>query len=60
MNRTVKDPAVQRYHYDSHDQLERYLADFVTAYNFGRCLKTLKGLIPYKFISQDLLIWIEM
>ena len=43
MNRTIKEATVQRYHYDSHRQLEAHLADFVSAYNFGRRLKTLKG-----------------
>jgi transposase InsO family protein len=52
MNRTIKEATVQRYHYDSHDQLERHLADFVAAYNFGRRLKTLKGLTPYEFICK--------
>jgi hypothetical protein len=52
MNRTLKDAAVKRYHYDSHDQLSRHLADFVSAYNFGRRLKTLKGLTPYEFICK--------
>jgi len=52
MNRTIKEATVQRYHYDSHEQLERHLDDFVTAYNFGRRLKTLKGLTPYEFICQ--------
>jgi len=52
MNRTIKDATVKRYHYDSHDQLERHLADFVSAYNFGRRLKTLKGLTPYEFICK--------
>jgi hypothetical protein len=28
------------------------LADFVAAYNFGRRLKTLKGLTPYEFICK--------
>ncbi len=28
------------------------IADFVAAYNFGRRLKTLKGLTPYEFICQ--------
>jgi len=46
MNRTIKDATVRRYHYESHDQLRRHLTDFVTAYNFARPLKTLKGLIP--------------
>src|SRR5690606_4097364 len=40
MNRTIKDATVKHYHYDDHDQFERHLADFVSAYNFGRRLKT--------------------
>jgi transposase InsO family protein len=52
MNRTIKDATVRRYHYDSHDQLRQHLDDFVSAYNFGRRLKTLKGLTPYEFISK--------
>jgi transposase InsO family protein len=44
MNRTIKEATVQRYHYDSHQQLSHHLDDFVRAYNFGRRLKTLKGL----------------
>jgi hypothetical protein len=31
MNRTIKEATVQRYHYDTHAQLERHLDDFVTA-----------------------------
>ena len=52
MNRTVKEATVQRYHYDSHHQLRQHLNDFVAAYNFGRRLKTLKGLTPYEFICK--------
>jgi len=52
MNRTIKEATVQRYHYDSHEQLRRHLNDFVKAYNFGRRLKTLKGLTPYEFICR--------
>jgi transposase InsO family protein len=52
MNRTIKDATVRRYHYDSHDQLRQHLSDFVTAYNFARRLKTLKGLTPYEFICK--------
>jgi transposase InsO family protein len=54
MNRTIKEATVQRYYYDTHDQLRRHLDDFVSAYNFGRRLKTLKGLTPYEFICT---IW---
>ena len=52
MNRTIKEATVQRYHYDSHAQLQRHLNDFVKAYNFARRLKTLKGLTPYEFICN--------
>ena len=52
MNRTIKEAIVQRCHYDSHEQLAQHLDDFVSAYNFGRRLKTLKGLTPYEFICQ--------
>ncbi|MGA0542623.1 IS481 family transposase [Neotabrizicola sp. VNH66] len=52
MNRTIKDATVKRYHYDDHAQLRRHLQDFVQAYNFGRRLKTLKGLTPYEFICK--------
>jgi transposase InsO family protein len=52
MNRTIKEATVRRYHYDSHEQLEQHLTNFLSAYNFGRRLKTLKGLTPYEFICQ--------
>lgn len=52
MNRTIKEATVQRYYYDSHEQLRRHLDDFVAAYNFGRRLKSLKGLTPYEFICK--------
>nr|WP_247750044.1 IS481 family transposase [Agrobacterium sp. S2/73] len=52
MNRTIKEATVKRFHYDDHDQLRTHLADFVAAYNFGRRLKTLKGLTPYEFICR--------
>ena len=46
MNRTLKEATVRRYHYDTHAQLRRHLANFVNAYNYARRLKTLKGLTP--------------
>jgi len=52
MNRTIKEATVRRFHYDTHDQLERHLADFVAAYNFAKRLKTLKGLTTYEFICK--------
>ena len=52
MNRTIKDATVKRYFYETHDQLRTHLTDFVTAYNFARRLKTLKGLTPYEYICR--------
>ena len=54
MNRTLKDATVRRYYYDTHDQLRGHLGDFLTAYNFARRLKTLRGLTPYEYICK---IW---
>ncbi len=52
MNRTLKEATVQRYHYDTHEQLRRHLSDFLAAYNFARRLKTLHGLTPYEQICK--------
>ena len=52
MNRTLKEATVKRFHYDTSDQFRRHLDDFVAAYNFGRRLKTLKGLTPYEAICK--------
>ena len=54
MNRTIKDATVERYHYDSRDQLRTHLADFMAACNFARRLETLSGLMPYEYICK---IW---
>ncbi len=52
MNRIIKEATVQRYHYDNHDQLRTHLTDFLTAYNFAKRLKTLRGLTIYEFICK--------
>ena len=52
MNRTIKAATVKRFHYDDHDHLAQHLANFISAYTFGRRLKTLKGLTPYEFICK--------
>lgn len=48
----IKEATVKRYHYDSHRQLETHLHDFIDAYNYGRRLKTLKGLTPFEYICK--------
>ncbi len=52
INRTLKEATVKRFHHDTHDQLRGHLDDFVNAHNFGRRLKTLKGLTPYQAICK--------
>lgn len=43
MSRTIKEVAVKRFHYDSHEQLRTHLHDFMATYNFGRRFKTLSA-----------------
>ncbi|AQZ51034.1 hypothetical protein Mame_01687 [Martelella mediterranea DSM 17316] len=54
MNRTIKEATDKRFRYDDHAQLEAHLQDFINAHNFGRRLKTLRGLTPYEYICK---IW---
>jgi hypothetical protein len=44
---------MQQDDYETHDQLRRHLTGFVNAYNFGRRLKTLKGLTLYEAICKS-------
>ena len=52
MNRTIKEATVKRYHYTSHDELRQHLQLFEDASDYGRRLKSLRGLTPYAFICQ--------
>ena len=52
MNRTIKDPTVKRFHYDTHEQLRQHLSDFIDAYNYARRVKTLRGLTLDEFICK--------
>jgi len=52
INRTIKDATVRRYHYEDHPRLREHLAIFLNAYNFGKRLKTLRGLTPHERICQ--------
>jgi len=53
MNRTIKEASVKRFHHDDHEQLRGHLINFISAYNFGRRLNTLKGLTLYEFIRKQ-------
>jgi hypothetical protein len=52
MNQPLKEVAVRRFHYESHDQLRQHLDDFVNSYNFGRRLRTLRSLTLYEAICK--------
>lgn len=52
INRTAKEATVKRFYYESHDQLRSHLTDFVTAYNFAKRFKTLKGFTLYEYICK--------
>ena len=52
MNRTLKEATVQRYYYDTHQQLKEHLYNFLNAYNVAKRLKTLQGLTPYEYIMK--------
>ena len=52
MNRTIKDATIKRFYYETHAHFQNHLDTFVAAYNFGRRLKTLKGLTPYEAICK--------
>ena len=54
MNRTIRRATVKRYHCDSHAPLTAQLHHFIGAYNYGRRLKTPKGLPPFEYIGE---IW---
>ena len=54
MNRTIKEAAVKRFHYECYHHLRTHLDDFIAAYNFARRLKTLSGLTPHEYIAK---IW---
>ena len=51
-NRTIKDAAVKRFHYEAHDKLRSHLHDFVDAYNHAQRPKTLKGLTSHGAICK--------
>lgn len=53
MNRTLKDATVRRYYYETHEQLQTYLDDFIHAHIFAKRLKALRGLTPHEFVCRS-------
>ena len=60
MNRILKEATVKKYHYNSHQQLIKHIDSFVMAYNYGKRLKTLRGLTPYEFICDQWKVFPEL
>jgi len=56
MNRTIKEATVNRYYYQTREELHTHLDTFIAAYNFAQRLKTIHGLTPYEFIVKS---WTE-
>lgn len=52
MNRITKEVTVKRFNHEACNQLRTHFADFVSAYNFVKRLKTLRGLTPYEHICK--------
>ena len=49
MNRTLKEAAAQRYHYQTTAELNEHWQAFLLAYNHAKRLETLRGLTPHGF-----------
>lgn len=53
MNRTIKEAIVERFHYQSTEELNEHLQAFLLACNHAKRLKTLRGLTPHEFVCTQ-------
>lgn len=53
INRSIKEATVKSYYYNSHQEVERHLNDFLIAYNFAKRLKAIRGKTPWQFIEAE-------
>ena len=53
INRTIKEATVQRFHYQTTNELNGHLQAFLLAYNHAKRLKTLHGLTPHEFVCAQ-------
>lgn len=53
MNRVLKEATVNKYYYETPEQLQTHLDTFLRAYNFAKRLKALGGLTPHEKIVQE-------
>jgi len=49
LNRTIKEATLQRFRYQTTDELNEHLQAFLLAYNHAKRLKTLRGLTSHEF-----------
>lgn len=52
MNRAIKGTTTKTYHYDSINQFEKHLQEFILAYNFAKKLKSLNFKTPFGFLIE--------
>ena len=50
MNKTLKEATVKKFYYKTYRDLDKHLALFINAYNFGKKLSALQGKTPYEAI----------
>ena len=50
LNRTSKEATVQRFHYQTTDELNEHLQAFLLAYHHAQRWKTLRGRTPHEFV----------
>jgi hypothetical protein len=49
----LKEAKVQRYHYQTTDELTEHPQAFLLAYNHAKPLNTLRGLTPHEFVCAQ-------
>ena len=53
LNRTLKDATVKAFHYQTLQSLDTHLRSFVTAYNFAKHLRALRGRTPGEYLGEQ-------
>jgi putative transposase len=52
MGRTIQEATVKSFHYNSVQELQRHMRDWMMTYNFAKQLKALRFKTPYEVINQ--------
>ena len=53
MSRTIKEATIRRCRHDDHSRLQGHPGEYINGCNFGRRLKTFKGLTPCGLIRKQ-------